>query len=76
MTNNQNENLHKGLAYVNSLLLGIILFFTTRMVNNIDRVADNVVDLRVEVATIKTTVNQNTKRIDDIEVETVNPKSK
>lgn len=67
MTQQQNENLHRGLAYLNTLLLGIVVFFTTRMVTNIDRLSDNVVNLRVEMATMKSIVDQHTKQIDQIE---------
>lgn len=67
MTQQQNENLHRGLAYLNTLLLGVVVFFTTRMVTNIDRLSDNVVNLRVEVATMKSIVDQHTKQIDQIE---------
>lgn len=67
MTQQQNENLHRGLAYLNTILLGIVVFFTTRMVTNIDRLSDNVVNLRVEMATMKSIVDQHTKQIDQIE---------
>lgn len=76
MTQNQNDNLHRALAYLNTILLGVVVFFTTRMVANIDRLADNVVDLRVEMATVKSAVSNNTKRLEDIESEQSNPKSK
>lgn len=76
MTQNQNDNLHRALAYLNTILLGVVVFFTTRIVANIDRLADNVVDLRVEMATVKSAVSNNTKRLEDIESEQSNPKSK
>lgn len=75
MTQNQNDNLHRALAYLNTILLGVVVFFTTRMVTNIDRLSDNVVNLQVEVATMKSIVDQHTKQIDQIEdTQHFNPK--
>lgn len=68
MTQNQNENLHKGLAYLNTILLAVTVFFLTRMVGNIDKLSDNVVTIRVDMAKMQSAVEQNRDEIYDIKL--------
>ncbi|MCF8237691.1 MAG: hypothetical protein K9I85_06015 [Saprospiraceae bacterium] len=68
MTTNQNENLHKGLAYLNTILLTATVFFLTRMVGNIDKLSDNVVTIRVEMAKMQSAVEQNRSEIYNIKL--------
>lgn len=61
-----NENVHRSVAWFNTLLLGIVIFFLGRLVTQFDTVAANVIKISEEVAVIKSNVERHEKELDVI----------
>lgn len=64
--NNNNEQVHRSVAWFNTLLLGIVIFFLGRLVTQFDTVAANVIKISEEVAVIKTNVERHERELDKI----------
>lgn len=67
MTNEQQESMHKAVAWLNTILLGVVVFFLLRLIAQFDNIAENVTGIREEIAVIKYNVARHEKEIDKIQ---------
>lgn len=67
---NTNESIHKNVAWLNTLLLAIVIFFLGRLVTQFDAVAENVVLMSRDLAIVKSTVDRHEKQIEIIQSHT------
>lgn len=67
MTNGQQESMHKAVAWLNTILLGVVVFFLLRLIAQFDSVAENVIGIREEIAVIKYNVARHEKEIEKIQ---------
>lgn len=59
--------MHKAVAWLNTILLGVVVFFLLRLIAQFDSVAENVIGIREEIAVIKYNVARHEKEIEKIQ---------
>lgn len=65
--NNSPDQMHRSIAWFNTLLLAIVIFFMGRLVTQFDSVAKDVGIMSRDIALVKAKVDQHSKEIDKIQ---------